>query len=49
MNIRVKNICFKKKLQQKYYLNINREIMKLNLNQIKNSRLNLYMRSSRKN
>ena len=32
MNTRVENICFEKILQRKYYLNINREIMKLNLN-----------------
>ena len=31
MNTRVKNIYFEKKLRRKYYLNINREITKLNL------------------
>ena len=32
MNTKIENICFEKKLQQKHYLNINHEIMKLNLN-----------------
>ena len=32
MNIKFKNIYFKKKLRRQFYLNINREIMKLNLN-----------------
>ena len=30
INTKVENIYFKKKLQSKFYLNINREIMKLN-------------------
>ena len=32
MNAKIENICFEKKLQQKFYLNINRKITKLNLN-----------------
>ena len=32
MNTKVKNIYFEKKLQLKYYLNIDCEIIKLNLN-----------------
>ena len=32
MNTKIKNICFEKKSRRKLYLNINREIMKLNLN-----------------
>ena len=32
MNTKIKNIYFEKKLSQKHYLNINREITKLNLN-----------------
>ena len=41
--------CFEKRNRQRFYLNINREITKLNLNQKNNSRLNLYTFCSRRN
>jgi len=37
------SICFKKKKRQRFSLNINRKITKLDLNQTSNLRLNLYM------
>ena len=49
MNIRIENTCFEKNNRQRFYLNINRKIMKLNLSQANNSRLNLYMRFQQKN
>ena len=49
MNTRIESTCFEKKCRRKLYLNINREITKLNLSQINNSRLNLYMRFQRRN
>ena len=41
--------CSEKRSRQRSYLNINREIMKLDLNQRKNSRLNLYILCPRRN
>jgi len=43
------SICFRKRKRQRFYLNINREITKSNLNQARNSRLNLFMLYRRRN
>jgi len=43
------SIYFRKRKRQRFYLNINRKITKLNLNQTRNSRLNLFTLYRRKN